>query len=146
MTLISDRVGAEVRILTRADRASAADARRHFDAGGAVLVSQYGHEPHQVVYLDTTFHTRETTTWEALYADVRNWRSRYPNQRFYLLRPVDVDATTAELAALLRDHAHAISEDLIDENVVDERHLRAASLAWKLSRLLASALALRASA
>ena len=146
MTIISDRVAAEVRILTLADRTTVAEARRNFAAGGGVLVSEHGHEPRQVVYLDTTFHTRETTTWEALCSDVRQWRNRYPNQRFYVLRPVDIPTTVAELAALLKDHAHAISEDLTDENLVDERHLRAASLGWKLSRLLASALALRASA
>ena len=61
------------------------EARRHFEAGGRVLVSEYGHEPFAVVTEMTTTHSRETTTWEALAATVREWRGRYPNQRFYVV-------------------------------------------------------------
>ena len=61
------------------------EARRHFEAGGRVLVSEYGHEPFHVVTEMTTAHSRETTTWEALAATVREWRCRYPGQRFYVI-------------------------------------------------------------
>jgi hypothetical protein len=61
------------------------EARRHFEAGGRVLVSEYGHEPFVVVTALTTAHSSQTTTWDALAATVREWRSRYPNQRFYVV-------------------------------------------------------------
>jgi hypothetical protein len=63
------------------------EARRHFAAGGRVLVSEYGHEPFVVVTELTTTHSARTTTWEALAAEVRMWRSRYPYQRFYVVEP-----------------------------------------------------------
>jgi hypothetical protein len=67
-----------------ARRVMTPEARRHFEAGGRVLVSEYGHEPYVAVTELTTTHSRETTTWEALAATVREWRGRYPNQRFYV--------------------------------------------------------------
>ena len=60
------------------------EAKRHFEAGGAVLVSEYGHEPTQTVHPNST-HDRTRTTWDALAADVKEWRNRYPNQRFYIV-------------------------------------------------------------
>lgn len=65
------------------------EAKRHFEAGGAVLVSEYGHEPTQTVTAITTTHDRTRTTWDALAADVKEWRNRYPNQRFYIVPTVD---------------------------------------------------------
>ncbi len=76
---MSTRVG-------HADRVTFHDARRHFEAGGEVLVSEYGHEVSRSVSTDTTTHTRDTTTWEQLAEQVRMWRGRYPNQRFYIVR------------------------------------------------------------
>lgn len=78
------------------------EARRHFEQGGAVLVSERGHEPSTVVGPSTVTHTRETTTWDALVEQVREWRGRNPNQRFYTLRApeinADVEAWNAALA------------------------------------------------
>lgn len=72
-----------------ATRVTMHEAKRHFEAGGAVLVSEYGHEPTQTVRPDTTTHDRTRTTWDALAADVKEWRNRYPNQRFYIVPTVD---------------------------------------------------------
>lgn len=72
-----------------AKRVTMHEAKRHFEAGGAVLVSEYGHEPTQTVRPDSTTHDRTRTTWDALAADVREWRNRYPNQRFYIVPTVD---------------------------------------------------------
>lgn len=68
-----------------ATRVTMHEAKRHFEAGGAVLVSEYGHEPTQTVTAITTTHDRTRTTWDALAADVKEWRNRYPNQRFYIV-------------------------------------------------------------
>ena len=87
-----------------ATRCTMHEAKRHFEAGGAVLVSEYGHEPTQTVTAITTTHDRTRTTWDALAADVKEWRNRYPNQRFYIVprpgvvavddaRPADPDGT-----------------------------------------------------
>ena len=51
----------------------------------SMLVSEYGHEPTQTVTAITTTHDRTRTTWDALAADVKEWRNRYPNQRFYIV-------------------------------------------------------------
>ena len=67
-----------------ATRVTMHEAKRHFEAGGAVLVSEYGHEPTQTVHPNST-HDRTRTTWDALAADVKEWRNRYPNQRFYIV-------------------------------------------------------------
>lgn len=72
-----------------AKRVTMHEAKRHFEAGGAVLVSEYGHEPTQTVRPDSTTHDRTRTTWDALAADVKEWRNRYPNQRFYIVPTVD---------------------------------------------------------
>jgi hypothetical protein len=61
------------------------DARRHFESGGTVLVSEYGGEPFRVVTSQTTTHSRDTTTWQSLAETVSMWRNRYPNQRFYIV-------------------------------------------------------------
>jgi hypothetical protein len=60
------------------------EARRHFDAGGTVLVSEYGHETEVAVTPSTTVHTRDSIAWDELVGLVRMWRGRYPNQRFYV--------------------------------------------------------------
>jgi hypothetical protein len=61
------------------------DAKRHFESGGTVLVSECGHETTCPVGPMTTTHTRETTTWTELVAQVNMWRGRYPNQRYYIV-------------------------------------------------------------
>lgn len=71
--------------ITTATRVTQHEARQHFDAGGAVLVSEHGHESTRPVGPSTTTHTRTTTTWDELVAQVRMWRNRYPNQRFYIV-------------------------------------------------------------
>ena len=131
-------------LLTVADRVPIHEAKRHFADGGAVIVSERGWEPTCTVYLGTTFHTRETTTWEALTTLVNEWRGRYPSQRYYILRPVDIPLTAARLRDLLKDHSRSLFEGLLDKNVIDSDHTREAGLAHMLARLLASAIAVAA--
>lgn len=69
----------------KATRVHQRAAKAHFLAGGAVLVSEHGHEHTRPVTTSTTVHTAETTTWDELVSDVRDWRHRYPNQRFYVV-------------------------------------------------------------
>lgn len=69
-----------------AERAKFHDARRWFEAGGTVLVSEYGHEPTRPVTNISTTHNRESIAWDDLVYYVREWRNRYPNQRFYIVR------------------------------------------------------------
>lgn len=61
------------------------EARKHFENGGSVLVSEYGREESRPVTTSTTTHSSETITWDELAGMVREWRSRYPNQRFYVI-------------------------------------------------------------
>ncbi len=61
------------------------EAKRHFAAGGTVLVSEYGHEATRPVTSSTTTHNSSSTTWSELVENVRMWRGRYPNQRFYII-------------------------------------------------------------
>lgn len=78
------------------------DARRHFEAGGTVLVSEHGHARTRPVFSSTTTHDRTTTTWDELATQVREWRSRYPNQRFYIVEPLCGECGTV---ASQRPHA-----------------------------------------
>lgn len=68
-----------------ATRVTVAQARAHMAAGGAVLVSERGHRASLPVTRSTVVHTRKSTTWEALRAQVREWRHRHPGQRFYVV-------------------------------------------------------------
>lgn len=70
---------------TTARRVKFHDARRHFESGGIVVVSEYGHEETLAVGSWTTVHTREDTTWAELVEQVRMWSGRYPNQRYYIV-------------------------------------------------------------
>lgn len=70
---------------TFARRVKFYDARRHFQNGGTVVVSENGTTAELLVTEATTVHTRDTTTWEYLAGQVAMWRSRYPNQRFYVV-------------------------------------------------------------
>lgn len=72
-------------LFRNARRVTTEEARAHFEAGGTVLVSEYGHEASHPVTSSTTTHTRESTTWEELTGLVAMWRNRYPNQRYYLV-------------------------------------------------------------
>lgn len=74
-----------------ATRVKQHEAKRHFDAGGSVLVSEWGSEPTQLVSVGSTTHNNQTTTWSSLVEDVRMWRNRYPNQRFYIV-PMEQEA------------------------------------------------------
>jgi hypothetical protein len=75
----------ETGIATMARRVKFHDARRHFAAGGRVMVSEYGSEPFVLVTPSSTTHSSESTTWDELADTVRMWRNRYPNQRFYIV-------------------------------------------------------------
>lgn len=76
-----------------ARRVTMAEAKRHFDAGGDVLVSEYGHEPVRPVSPLSTVHNKDTRGWAQLRHEVDEWRNRYPNQRYYIV--VDVPAGPA---------------------------------------------------
>jgi len=66
-----------------ATRVTQAQAHRHFLNGGTVVVSERGHEQTLTVGPATTVHNRDTIDWDYLVHTVREWSSRYPNQRFY---------------------------------------------------------------
>lgn len=68
-----------------AKRVTSSEARRAFDRGARILVSEHGHKAEHVVYPSTVTHTRETTTWDELREQVNMWRNRYPNQRYYVV-------------------------------------------------------------
>ena len=82
-------------------------AKRWFDRGGAVLVSDQGHLSTIPVGPGTTTHSRNTTTWDALRAEVNMWRSRYPNQRYYKVVAVDDPYDPDDVAALVAHDAAA---------------------------------------
>jgi hypothetical protein len=65
-----------------ATRTTVGTARRFFEAGGEVLVSEHGADM-VLVTESTVTHSAKTTTWKALRAEVIEWRHRYPGQRFY---------------------------------------------------------------
>lgn len=77
-------------VIATARRVTIHEARRHFDKGGSVLVSERGHKETQPVTANTATHNNVTTTWANLCADVKMWRNRYPDQRFYV---VETDAS-----------------------------------------------------
>jgi hypothetical protein len=66
-----------------ARRVTINQARAHHAAGGWILVSEYGHQRTRAVGENSTVHNDRTTNFDALLAMVREWRNRYPNQRFY---------------------------------------------------------------
>jgi hypothetical protein len=71
--------------MVTAKRVTKHEARRHFESGGRVLVSEYGHEPEIAVHKLTVTHSRETAEWDDLVEMVEMWRARYPNQRYYIV-------------------------------------------------------------
>lgn len=71
-----------------ARRVTMHEAKRAFEAGAEVLVSEHGHEAHRFVGRQTTTHHRDRSNWSELVASVRMWRNRYPNQRFYVVGPL----------------------------------------------------------
>lgn len=77
-------------VIATARRVTIHEAKRHFDMGGKVLVSERGHKETLPVTANTTTHSSATTTWASLCADVKMWRNRYPDQRFYV---VETDAS-----------------------------------------------------
>jgi hypothetical protein len=89
-----------------AHRVSVDEARQHFEQGGTVLVSERGDKETRVVSSSSVTHSAQTTTWTALLEQVSEWRSRYPNQRFYAVPapalpaevPADPDATGGDQA------------------------------------------------
>jgi hypothetical protein len=118
-----------------ATRCTMHEAKRHFEAGGAVLVSEYGHEPTQTVTPITTTHDRTRTTWDDLATMVNEWRNRYPNQRFYIVprpgvvavddaRPADPDGTH-----FIGCGCDETERDDIDVDTLDEMACAAAMLA-----------------
>jgi hypothetical protein len=61
---------------TLAHRATLTDARHAFESGAAVLVSEHGHDETRPVGPSTVTHTRDTTTWAELTAQVSMWLDR----------------------------------------------------------------------
>lgn len=72
--------------MSDADRVTYWEAKKHFEAGGKVVVSEYGALSRLPVGKLTVYHTKETIAWEELHAQVRMWRNRYPNQRYYIIK------------------------------------------------------------
>lgn len=68
-----------------ARRVTINEARRAFEAGREILVSEYGHKRTVPVTRLTMTHTKDRTTFDALRAEVNSWRGRYPNQRYYVV-------------------------------------------------------------
>jgi len=68
-----------------AERVTWHQARRAFNDGRTVLVSEHGERPTCQVWSTSTTHTRDSTTWTTLAEQVRMWSNRYPRQRFYVL-------------------------------------------------------------
>lgn len=69
-----------------AQRVTIREARHAFDSGAEVLVHERGNETELHVTELSTVHHKSLTTWDALATQVREWRGRYPNQRFYVVR------------------------------------------------------------
>lgn len=86
-----------------ARRATTREAKRHFEAGGTVLVSERGGKPTTIVNRLTTTHDRTRITWEELAATVDEWKNRYPNQRYYIVPDLpgseETDPRIVKLAA-----------------------------------------------
>ena len=78
MSVTVERIGS-------AHRAKFHDARRHFLAGGTVLVHENGYDLTRPVTNLTTTHSGGQAEWDALVESVRMWRNRHPNQRFYVV-------------------------------------------------------------
>jgi len=76
-----------------ARRAKFHDARRAFANGATITVSEHGREKAHTVTRETVVHTRDTIDWRTLVDMVRQWKGRYPGQRFYI-----VDEPAAALA------------------------------------------------
>ena len=74
-------------------RAKFHEARRAFAEGATVLITESDEGPTRWVYPNTTTHNRDTTTWDYLATSVREWRSRYPGQRFYIVVDEQEDLT-----------------------------------------------------
>jgi hypothetical protein len=68
-----------------AQRTTMQEARAHFDAGGDVLVSERGHEKTFPVTPTTIFYNNKKIGWDGLRKMVAEWRTRYPNQRYYIV-------------------------------------------------------------
>jgi hypothetical protein len=65
------------------------EARRHFDAGGSILIND-NHDRYQFKVKNTTIiHNQTTTTWDYLTDEYRNRRFQYPNQRFYIVETTE---------------------------------------------------------
>lgn len=79
---------------TIAHRVKRHEAKRHFDDGGSVLVSERGHELTVSVSASITTHDSSTITWNELTTSVKMWRNRYPNQRFYIIAGDGTGPTT----------------------------------------------------
>lgn len=75
-----------------ARRVTIHEAKRHFAAGGKILVSEYGHETTCTIGPLTTTHDRARTDWDALTGDVETWRNRHPNQRYYIVNDTTAPA------------------------------------------------------
>lgn len=84
-----------------ARRVTMTEAKAHFEAGGDVLVSEYG-QPRVTVGPTSTFHNFRTTTWQELRRQVAEWRHRYPNQRYYIIPDGDGPALLARAEDLGR--------------------------------------------
>jgi hypothetical protein len=84
-----------------ARRVTMTEAKAHFDAGGDVLVSEHG-QASVTVGPSSTVHNFRTTTWKELREQVASWRTRYPNQRYYIVPDGPGEALLARAEVLGR--------------------------------------------
>lgn len=61
------------------------EAKRAFAAGGVLLVTERPEGEFHPVGKHSTTHSRDTTTFAELHAQVKMWRNRYPRQTFYVV-------------------------------------------------------------
>lgn len=65
------------------------EAKRAFENGADILISERGDHTHIAVTPSTAIHNRDTISWEDLVAQVRMWQNRLPNQRYYIVTTIN---------------------------------------------------------
>lgn len=67
-------------------RVTKQQAKKHYEDGGEVLVSEHGHLEKIRLNDHTTTHSlRRGMGWDELAAHVSMWMNRYPSQRYYII-------------------------------------------------------------
>jgi len=69
-----------------ADKVTMHQARRAFQSGAQIIVTEQPKGETIPVWTTTTVNTNQATTWTELHDQVKMWRNRYPRQTFYVVR------------------------------------------------------------